>query len=171
MLERGIHLVPLKQSSLWVTRHYISCWQTMCNCWNVRIKSSKGTRYKRSDRRALSVRKCSRQVRKEAVLTLGELLRESMEVRLSSLQTRRSDTVLTIPGNLVLSVGSWLKLPLVETEWGFLSVRPMASIEWLLLRITRYRERWGGGDIFRWRWPLWLRWNRPARASGLNSDH
>lgn len=102
-------------------------------------------------RQALSVRKCSRQVRKEGVLTLGELLRESMEVRLSSLQTRRSDTVLTIPGNLVLSVGSWLKLPLAETECGFLSVRPMASIEWLLLRITRYRERRGGGDIFRWR--------------------
>lgn len=77
--------------------------------------------------------------------------RVAEEVRLSSLQTRRSDTVLTIPGNLVLSVGSWLKLPLVETECGFLSVRPMASIEWLLLRITRYRERRGGGDIFRWR--------------------
>lgn len=97
------------------------------------------------------MRKCSRQVRKEGILTLGELLRESMEARLFLLLTRRSDTVLTIPGNLVLSVGSWLKLPLVETECGFLSVRPMASIEWLLLRITRYRERRGGGDIFRWR--------------------
>lgn len=79
--------------------------------------------------------------------------REAKEARLAKLKTRRSGTVLTIPGNLVLSAGSWLKLPLrlVETVCGFLRVKPMASIEWLLLRITRYRERRGGGNTFRWR--------------------
>ncbi len=39
----------------------------------------------------------------------------------------------------------------METVCGFLKVRPMASRDWLLLRITRYRERRGGGDTFRWR--------------------
>lgn len=61
------------------------------------------------------------------------------------------EAVLTIPGNLGLSAGLWLKLPLrlVETVCGFLKERPMASIDWLLLRITRYKER-RGGDTFRW---------------------
>lgn len=99
--------------------------------------------------------------------------------RLASLKTRRSGTVLTIPGNLGLSAGLWLKLPLrlVETVCGFLKVRPMASIDWLLLRITRYRER-RGGHTFRWRWPLWtlsiaVQRYRPRGASGLslNTDH
>lgn len=67
---------------------------------------------------------------------------EAEEASIASLRARRSGTVLTIPGNLVLSAGSWLKLPLrlVETVCGFLRVRPMASIEWLLLRITRYKR-------------------------------
>ena len=76
---------------------------------------------------------------------------EVEEARLASLQTSRSGTVLTIPGNLGLSAGLWVKLPLrlVENVCGFLRVRPVASIEWLLLRITRYRERRGRGDTFR----------------------
>lgn len=89
-------------------------------------------------------------MREEGAWTLVELLGEA---RLASLKPRRSGTVLTIPGNLGLSAGSWLKLPLrlVETVCGFLKERPMASTDWLLLRITRYRERRGGGDTFRWR--------------------
>lgn len=53
--------------------------------------------------------------------------------------------LLTIPGVLGLSAGLWVKLPLwlVETVCDFLLLRPMASIDWLLLRMTRYRERWG----------------------------
>lgn len=53
--------------------------------------------------------------------------------------------LLTIPGVLGLSAGLWLKLPLwlVETVCDFLLLRPMASIDWLLLRMTRYRERRG----------------------------
>lgn len=62
--------------------------------------------------------------------------------------------LLTIPGVLGLSAGLWVKLPLwlVETVCDFLLLRPMASIDWLLLRMTRYRERRGdtpSGD------PLW----------------
>lgn len=79
-------------------------------------------------------------------------VKEAEEARLASLNTRWGGTVLTIPGNLGLSAGLWLKLllRLVETVCGFLRVRPMASIDWLLLRITRYRERRGGGYSFRW---------------------
>lgn len=53
--------------------------------------------------------------------------------------------LLTIPGVLGLSAGLWVKLPLwlVETVCDFLLLRPMASIDWLLLRMTRYREKWG----------------------------
>lgn len=56
--------------------------------------------------------------------------------------------LLTIPGVLGLSAGLWVKLPLwlVETVCDFLLLRPMASIDWLLLRMTRYRER--RGDIY-----------------------
>ena len=58
---------------------------------------------------------------------------------LALFKTRRSGTVLTIPGNLGLSAGLWLKvlLRLVENVYGLLNVRPMASMDWLLLRITR----------------------------------
>lgn len=53
--------------------------------------------------------------------------------------------LLTIPGVLGLSAGLWVKLPLwlVETVCDFLLLRPMASIDWLLLRMTRYREKRG----------------------------
>lgn len=53
--------------------------------------------------------------------------------------------LLTIPGVLGLSAGLWVKLPLwlVDTVCDFLLLRPMASIDWLLLRMTRYREKWG----------------------------
>lgn len=70
----------------------------------------------------------------------------------SDLLRAEGGAVLTIPGNLGLSAGGWLKLllRLVDTVCGFLKVRPMASIDWLLLRITRYGDRRGGGDTFRW---------------------
>lgn len=53
--------------------------------------------------------------------------------------------LLTIPGVLGLSAGLWVKLPLwlVEKVFDFLLLRPMASIDWLLLRMTRYREKRG----------------------------
>lgn len=109
----------------------------------------------RSERQRLPVRKCSRQVRAGGRLWASPW---GSQGRFDSpLSTPGgATTVLTIPGNLELSVGSWLKLPLVETECGFLSARPMASMEWLLLRITRYRERrgGGGGEIFRWLRPV-----------------
>lgn len=82
----------------------------------------------------------------------SKLLREAEGPKLAAFGSSWSGAVLTIPGNLGLSAGLWLKLPLrlVDTVCSFLKVRPMASIDWLLLRITRYRERRGGGDVFRW---------------------
>lgn len=63
--------------------------------------------------------------------------------------------LLTIPGVLGLSAGLWVKLPLwlVDTVCDFLLLRPMASIDWLLLRMTRYRERRGhiGASVARGR--------------------
>lgn len=49
--------------------------------------------------------------------------------------------ILTIPGVLGVSGGLCVKLPLwlVETVCGFLLLRPIASIDWLLLRITRWK--------------------------------
>lgn len=51
--------------------------------------------------------------------------------------------ILTIPGVLGVSGGLCVKLPLwlVETVCGFLLLRPIASIDWLLLRITRWKEK------------------------------
>lgn len=95
--------------------------------------------------------KCSRRVRGGRGQGLRQRERDSPHSK-----TRRSGAVLTIPGILGLSAASWLKLllKLVENVCGFLKARPVASIDWLLLRITRYRERRVGGDTFRWCWPL-----------------
>lgn len=58
-------------------------------------------------------------------------------------QTASLRALLTIPGDLGASAVARVKLPdwLVATAIGFLLPWPMASIDWLLLRITRYRER------------------------------